>query len=334
MKRRAAGKARRVVLATTAAAAAAGSWWWLLGGPRVVHALAEVDVPSAALGLLLLSASQLFRLLRWHVLLLSVAPVGLGRGFRTLYASELLNTFLPVKLGDAGRAVAISRLAGFTLGSATATIVADRLAGILVRLAVLPLAALLSIGEARPLVVSTALFGGALAAAAGGILVLRRRPDLASAIVRRGLRLLPERIRGSVEGGLSAFASSLSALGRDPSTASRVVFLSVLALGLQAAAVWLLFRAAGATLGALTALVGTASLDLLAVLPAPPAGIGVAEWSLTFVFAWTLGAPAVPTAAAAIVFHGLWLLLVLAFGAASTGAVLEMLPRREGMDEA
>ena len=73
-------------------------------------------------------------------------------------------------------------------------------------------------------------------------------------------------------------------------------------------------------------------LDLLAVLPAPPAGLGVAEWSVTFVFAFALGAPAVATSAVALLSHGLWLLLVVGLGAASAGALAEMWPRRAKSD--
>jgi uncharacterized protein (TIRG00374 family) len=256
--------------------------------------------------------------------------VTFGRTLRMLYASELLNTFLPVKLGDAGRALAVSRIPPFTLGSAAATIVVDRFSGILVRLAVAPLAAVLPLTASRPLVASAAACAGVLAVATGTILLLRRRPWLLPALARWGLRFLPERLRGPLEGTFSSFVSSFVSLDLRPAAAAQLLLLSFLALGLQAAGTWFCFRAAGATLGVLAVLVGTAFLDLLAVLPAPPAGLGVAEWSVTFVFAWTLGAPAVATSVAALLSHGCWLLLVIGLGAASASAVPLMLPQRVG----
>lgn len=327
MSRRGAGAAARSLLALALGAVALAAWWKLLGGPAVVRALVATDARLALVGFLLVGVSQLFRLFRWLVLLRAVGPVTLGQAFRMLYAAELLNTFLPVKLGDAGRALAVSRIAPFTLGSASATIVADRLSGILVRLAVAPLAVLIPFNATRSLVVSVAAFGGVLVTAAGVGLVVRRRPGLLSVLVGWGLRCVPERVRGPFERTLSSFVSSLLTLGLAPAIAVRTFFLSLLALLFQAAAFWLYFRAAGVELEALTVIVGTAYLDLLAVLPAPPAGLGVAEWSVTFVFAWTLGVPGVAVSVTALVSHGMWLLLVVGLGAASSSAVAEMLPR-------
>ena len=148
---------------------------------------------------------------------------------------------------------------------------------------------------------SAALCAGVLAAATGAALVLHRRPASLSAVFGWGLRFLPERLRGPFAGTLSSFVSSFVSLGLRPAAAARLILLSLLALGLQAMGTWLYFRAAGAPLGVLATLVGTAFLDLLAVLPAPPAGLGVAEWSVTFVFAWTLGVPVIATSVAALV---------------------------------
>lgn len=328
MRNRATGPAGRTLLAFAVGAVALAAWWRFLGGPKTIHALGEVDLVLALTGFLFVAASQLFRLLRWHLLLRAVGAVAPGRTFRMLYASELLNTFLPVKLGDAGRALAVSRIPPFTLGSAAATIVVDRFAGVVVRLALAPLAAFLPLAMGRPFVVSAAVCAGVLAAATAAALVLHHQPGLFSPLAGWSLRFLPERFRRTFEGTLSSFFSSFVSLGLRPATAAPLLLLSLLALGLQAAGIWFYFRAAGATLGVLAALVGTAFLDLLAVLPAPPAGLGVAEWAVTFVFAWVLGAPLVATSVAALVAHGLWLLLVLILGAFSVSAVPDMLPRR------
>jgi uncharacterized protein (TIRG00374 family) len=328
VKRPDAPTATRWAIACLVGLAALSAWWGLLGGPETVRALGEADLALVLAGFLLVALAQLFRLLRWHLLLRAVGDVAFGRTLRILYASELLNTFLPVKLGDAGRALAVSAIPPFTLGSAVATIVVDRFSGILVRLAVTPLALFVPLAADRALLLSATACAGLLLAATGTIVLLDRRPALLSALARWGLRFLPERLRGPIEGTLAHFVSSFVSLALAPAATARLLLLSLLALGLQAAGFWLFFRAAGATLGVLTALVGTAFLDLLAVLPAPPAGLGVAEWSVTFVFAWALGAPLVATSVAALAAHGLWLLLVIVLGAVSASAVPEMLQRR------
>ena len=328
MRRPWAGSAARPLLALALGAAALAAWWTLLGGPDVLRLLSQADAPTALLGFFLLVVSQLVRWLRWHVLVRAVGGVPFGRTFRLLYAAELFNVLLPVKLGDAGRAVALSRIAPFTLGSATATIVVDRLSGVLARLAVAPLVVVLPLAEGGSLAASAAVSGVLLAAAAGAAWIVRRRPGLLPALARKVLPVLPARLREPAARTLSSFAESAVSLGLEPVTAARTLLLSFLALAFQAGAFWLWFRAAGADLVPLAALVGTAYLDLLAVLPAPPAGLGVAEWSVTFVFAFALGAPAVATSAVALLSHGLWLLLVLGLGAVSASALAEMWPRR------
>jgi uncharacterized membrane protein YbhN (UPF0104 family) len=77
-----------------------------------------------------------------------------------------------------------------------------------------------------------------------------------------------------------------------------------------------------------TALVGAALLDLLAVVPAPPAGVGTTEWYGTLVFATGLSQPLEATAAVTLLYHAVWLLFVFVAGGLSISAVGEMLPRR------
>jgi len=181
----------RTVLAFAVGAVALAAWWRFLGGPKTLDALGEVDLVLALAGLLFVALSQFFRLLRWHLLLCAVGAVAPGQTLRMLYAAELLNTFLPVKLGDAGRALAVSKIPPFTLGSAAATIVVDRFAGLFVRLAVAPLAAFLPLAAGRPLVVSAALCAGVLAAATGAALGLYRWPGSLSAVFGWGCASCP-----------------------------------------------------------------------------------------------------------------------------------------------
>lgn len=322
----------RGALASLVGAAALLAWWRFLGGPDVIRALVEARPGLVLLGFLSLASSQAFRLLRWHLLLSGLGPVPLGRSFRILYAAELLNAFLPIKLGDAGRALALSRRPPFTFGGSTATIVADRFYGIFVRLLVAPFALLFALPatSSRPLFLSAAAFGGILATSVVAGLTLYRHPGALEALSRVGLRIVPGRFRDPAARTVSEFVSTFGSLNLRPTMSMGALLLSFVALGLQASSLWLLFASTGEVIGPLTALVGTAYLDILAVLPAPPAGLGVAEWSVSFVFAWTLGVPGVVTSATALLYHGLWLLLVTVLGAASVSAVGEMLPREPG----
>lgn len=278
-----------------------------------------------------MAAAQLLRLFRWQLLLRRAGAIPIGRTFRLLYASELLNNLLPVKIADAGRAVALAaRSPDFTIGSATASMVVDRLYGILARVLALALLPLVPSNLPGSLRLSIGLFTALLVAAALLLALWSRHGDRFARLISPLLTLVPPRGREPVARTLRSFADASVTMGIHPVLAARLVLLSVGSLAAQAAGVSALFLAAGYPLPPATALVGTALLDLLAVVPAPPAGVGSAEWYGTLVFATALGQPTGPTAAAALLYHAAWLLIVFVAGGLSMGTAAEMLPRRRG----
>jgi len=113
-----------------------------------------------------------------------------------------------------------------------------------------------------------------------------------------------------------------------PGLAAVLFVLSTGSLLAQSAGFAFLFRAVGHAVPLAVAVVGTALLDLLAVVPAPPAGVGTTEWYATLIFATGLGQPTEAAAAAVLLYHATWLLIVFVTGASSLAAIGEMLPRR------
>ena len=322
-------RALRWGLALLAGAAAFWLWWRTFDGPEVAARLLRADPLPVLSGVGLMAAAQLLRVLRWHVLLRRVGAIPLVRTFRLIYASELLNNLLPVKVGDVGRAIALANgREDFTIGSATASMVVDRLYGVLARVVMLALLPLVPSQLPVSLRLSIGLFTGLLVAAAALLLAWSRHGDRFAKLLAPLLRVVPPRAREPVAGTLRSFADASVTLGVRPVLAAQLLALSLASLAAQAAGLAALFLAAGLRLPLAVALVGTALLDLLAIVPAPPAGVGSAEWFGTFVFATALGQPAGPTAAAALLYHAAWLLIVFCAGGLSIGAVSEMWPRR------
>ncbi len=316
-------------LAFLAGAVAFWVWWRTFDGPRVAGMVLDADPMLVAAGVGLMVAAQLLRLLRWHLLLRGAGPIRIGRTFRLLYASELLNNLLPVKVGDVGRAVALAgRSPDFTIGSATASMVVDRLYGMLARIVTLALLPLVPSHLPGSLRLSVGLFTALLVAAVLLLLAWSRHGDRFARLVSPLLTLVPQRGREPVSRTLRSFADASVTLGIRPALGARLLLLSLASLAAQAAGLMALFHAAGHRLPLAAALVGTALLDLLAIVPAPPAGVGTAEWYGTLVFATALGQPTRPTAAAALLYHASWLLIVFVAGGLSFTVVSEMLPRR------
>lgn len=322
-------RARTWTLALIGGAAAFALWWRLFDGPRVMALALRADFRLVLAGLALMSVAQILRLLRWHALLNRLGRVPLLRTFRLLYASEFLNNILPVKVGDLGRALALAaRSPGFTIAAATASIVVDRLWGIAARLLALTLLLVVPSRLPASLRVSAGIFAAVLVGAVAALLVWRR---YGAALARTGaplLRFLPPAMREAAARTLRAFADATVEIGVRPGLAVGLFALSAGSLLAQSLGFALLFRAAGHPLPLAVAVVGTALLDLLAVVPAPPAGVGTTEWYATLIFATGLGQPTEAVAAAVLLYHAAWLLIVFVAGASSLAAVGEMLPRR------
>jgi uncharacterized protein (TIRG00374 family) len=321
-------RARTWALALLAGVAAFAAWWKLYDGPRVASTALGADPRLVLGGLALLAGAQVLRLLRWHALLNALGRVALSRTFALLYASELVNTLLPVKVGDLGRAIALARRnPGFTLGSAGATMVLDRLWGVGARLLVLPV--LLALPSTLPtsLRLSVGIFASALLLALAGAAAWGARPEPVARALAPLLRLVPVPVRDAAARTLRSFADSSVRVGLAPRLALIVAALSLGSVLAQAGAFALFFRAAGHAVPFGVAAAGTALLDLLAVVPAPPAGVGTTEWYATLIFASGLGQPVGPSATAALLYHAAWLLVVFLAGAAALPAVGEMLPR-------
>jgi uncharacterized protein (TIRG00374 family) len=322
-------RARAWTLALIAGMAAFALWWRLFDGPRVAALARRADPGLVLAGLALMGAAQILRLLRWHALLNRLGRVPILRTFRLLYASEFLNNVLPVKVGDLGRALALAaRSPGFTVGSATASIVVDRLWGIATRLLALTLLLFVPSRLPASLRVSAGIFAAVLVGAVAALFVWRRYGEALASAGTPLLRILPHATRDAAARILRAFADATVEVGMRPGLAAGLLILSAGSLLAQSAGFALLFRAAGHPLPFAIAVVGTALLDLLAVVPAPPAGVGTTEWYATLIFATGLGQPTDATAAAALLYHAAWLLIVFVAGAASLAAVGEMLPRR------
>jgi uncharacterized protein (TIRG00374 family) len=322
-------RARTWALALIAGAAAFALWWRLFDGPRVAALALRADPALVLAGLALMGAAQVLRLLRWHALLNRLGSVSLLRTFHLLYASEFLNNILPVKVGDFGRVLALAgRSPRFTVGSATASMVVDRLWGIAARLLALTLLLVVPSRLPASLRISAGIFAAVLVGAVAALLVWRRYGE---ALARAGaplLRFLPPAARDAAARTLRAFADATAEVGMRPGLAASLFAVSAASLLAQAGGFALLFRAAGHPLPLAVAVVGTALLDLLAVVPAPPAGVGTTEWYATLIFATGLGQPTEAAATAALLYHAAWLLIVFVAGASSLAAVGEMLPRR------
>lgn len=225
---------------------------------------------------ILLSWAGLYaRAASWQVILDRRVPY--KRVFDAMNEGYLLNNFLPLRLGEVGRAYLISRGGQVTAYQALSSVVVERIIDLV--MAVSLLIAFLPFGTGLPWAWQVAASSLALGAVGlvGLIIVVRQRVALVR-LARRVLDRLnwrwlhPERM----EARLASFLSGLSVL-EDPRRALAAAAWSMVAWMVAAIGTWFLLRAFVPTASIPMAFIVLTVVALGGAVPALPGGIGLFE---------------------------------------------------------
>jgi uncharacterized protein (TIRG00374 family) len=267
---------------------------------------------AVVLMIVLALVTTLIRARRWLLLLRPLAPVGMVRAFAMNAAGGLLNYVLPIRSGDAARAWWLWRRHRVPAGSALATIVIDKacdLAAVAAVLAILEVVALTGAIATPSGLLGAAALAIALLSAVLGTAILG--PRLARSWVAR--RLLPARFASGIAGQAFAFRAGARGLWT-PALASRLAFLTILALAIDAFNFTLLFTAVGISVPALKAMAAYPALLLSFAIPAGPGYLGNLEVAGSLVLHGGLGLSAPVAAGAIVLYHAITAGNALALG--------------------
>jgi hypothetical protein len=263
------------------------------GAARV---LAQVPPAAALLALGLFGVGQALSTLRWRIALAQFAglPPAFGRLLRIYLIGMFVNLGLPTMAGgDVVRAEMLRRLIR-SRGGAYASILADRLIGVV---AVVTLAGLAAFAAGAQLETGLRHFAVLTLVAVTGL-------ALGLVLLARARRLWPRHLR------LDAFAGALAALAARP----RVLALCLgIALAVQVVAVILpiaiLARAMGIDLPFAVHAMLVPVIVLVTLLPLAPGGIGLRETAFVVLYA-RFGVPA----DSAFALGAAWSVILLAYG--------------------
>jgi uncharacterized membrane protein YbhN (UPF0104 family) len=217
------------------------------------------------------------RVIRWRVLLSHTGKtIELGKTASAFIIGYAANNVLPAKLGELIRVDLISRLSGVARMASLGTVVVERVFDVLLIL----LMAGVSIGFlVLPETFDLArLRSGMTLIGASVVLLVIVSIWLVRSGIRRGGVLGP-----AMHARLTNLIHGIQILAI-PSQWGRVLALSLVIWGLNAAAMWLIVFAFGICLSPLQTLLLMGIVGLAAVLPAPPAGLGVLQYAFTLVF--------------------------------------------------
>lgn len=235
-------------------------------------------IPATAIYIL----SYVFRAIRWHYLMLPVAPVRFRPLFAALMIGFLGNNLLPAHLGEVVRAIVLGRSEKVSKSATMATVVLERIYDGLTVLFMLLLVLMfvdLPLGKAPGSLISSgnlryagwlglALFGGLLVV----LQALRWQRNLAMRIISWCLRPMPERLSQRLLNACDSFADGLAvARARD---LAWIGVYSLLTWGVLALWAWVLILAFGVQLGFMAGVLMEVVLALALLIPAAPAFVG------------------------------------------------------------
>jgi uncharacterized protein (TIRG00374 family) len=225
--------------------------------------------------LLVLAVATVLRAVRWRLLISREHRPSTAAVTKALVVGYLFNSILPARAGEAIRVVFLRQRAGTPKFVALGTVIAERAIDVLTLLALLFVAA--------PFVPDTDWLPRVLALGAGVFVVTAsvftafafygERP---ARFVLRPLGVLPRMSRDRLELAAANLMRGLSAF-RSPSVALPAFALTAASWLLIAFASWICLRGFDLRLGLSAAVLVVVAVNLAAILPSGPAGIGVFE---------------------------------------------------------
>jgi uncharacterized protein (TIRG00374 family) len=288
----------------------------------------KAHVAALLLGLAALGCGLSARLVRWWLMLRTVAPrLPLRACARPYLVSLALNNTLPMRAGDVMRVVAFRDTLGVPPMQVFGTLLIERLLDLFVLVALFFVEVLMTppAGVPRTLVMGAALVG---AATLVGLLLLVLAPKPARVLVARALGHATLARRAWAPRAADAARQFLDtlALVRSPARAGRLLALSVTAWLLEGAVFACVARALGTGGAPLAPWFASVTGTLATLIPSAPGYVGTYDYFVLRGLA-AHGAGGAPAAAFALVVHLLiWLpvtvlgLLLLARTRARTAA--------------
>lgn len=229
------------------------------------------------------------RSLRWKIILSPVQQITIFESFNLCMTNYFVNFLIPVHAGELAKSLLLRKLKGTPVAKSLPSVYIDKVTELL------PLFLLL---------IATPLLAGELTHIiylASGILLLIllllifflsfavNRRDMAIKWVEGIFFFLPIKLKKKLRGFFTLFADGVSAMTSLSGRLLEILGLTLLAVLVHCAFMWLFFYSFGIRLPIMTVIVGYLLLNASFLLPAPPGFAGTLELSFLFIFSYIFG---------------------------------------------
>ena len=273
-----------------------------------------------AAGAALYLVSYFVRSLRWRIVLRPVARVTVAESYMMLMAGYFLNYVIPVRAGELAKSVFLKRLKGTPIAASLPTVFVDKLLEFVSILLIVLMVPILSVRLEGPLAVLIVTLLAIFVMALGLLALAFWKQDAATRVLCGTLRWLPARVYERLSTWIGLFIRGMDVARDNVRTLPSLIALTALAVLLDAAYFFLMFRAFAVDVGFAQVLFGYTLLTLSYILPTPPAQIGYNELVIGLIFAGGLTGAHVgrgDVLAVVIVAHALTGVLIAAVGLVS-----------------
>jgi uncharacterized protein (TIRG00374 family) len=295
---------------------------WLTGTDKIGEAIGSASPLWLAAAALIILPALIVRAVRWKLLLFPIKKtVRVSTAFWSTAVGNMVNTLIPIRLGEFVRAYIIGEKEGTRFAPSFSSIIVER---------TLDLIGLLSIGIVTMFLVSTqaglsSLVVNIFTAVAVLIAVILavmivgiKKEDLIMKLLTRITSKIPlvKRYTTRITDFANSLIKGLQGLSQNPKMFAANIFLTWILWLTQAFAVYLTFEAFNYPLPFVDAILGSVLISLSFILPATPGYVGSYEAFWTVIFL-ALGVPENLLLAAAVISHLIGLLTTIIVGSVS-----------------
>jgi uncharacterized protein (TIRG00374 family) len=280
-------------------------WFYYIDPRQTWDGIKAVNLFYLSLGYIFFLISYGFKVVRWALILRTLKKVPFIQVTKYYCASEFINNFMPVKIGDLSKSIFLKKDYGIDISASVSTMIVDRIYGIIVRLGVIcfiPFIALKMYPYLRSYLIYVICLTVIILIF---FILLAKNPSYFLKVIDRLLFFLPKSWKRQI---ISFLEESILTIRKiHPHKRDVLIFLAFSIMGLvaQAYRTYFFFRAVGIEMPLSIFIITTTLMDFLIILPSPPASLGTTEWYTNIIYTLGLGVSKNSVASITLLTHGI-----------------------------
>ncbi|GAC1384825.1 MAG: hypothetical protein NVSMB33_13490 [Ktedonobacteraceae bacterium] len=258
---------------------------------------------------------------RWKLFLNPIGKVSTLKAIQLFLVGIFLNFLLPIRGGEVAKSLMLKRIAGIPVSQSLPTVAMDKALDLMPALFIMAIVPFLGVKMNTTLWLVLGTVGGLLIGLIFFVGLAAWKRTAAIAMLQKMTGILPEAIRGKIEGFATGFVDSLLMGARRPKIFFPAILLTCIAVVFDGLFAMLAFWTIGFPMPFGTAIFGYTVYNMFYILPTPPGQVGSNEFAGLLVFHMLLGLPADKVTAMFVFSHPWAALLMTTTGMACLSAL-------------